>query len=150
MDQLERGLHLFKKEGRVVRTIIVSLRLSGGRDFDQRPDFKLIEQMIGDGECGAVFFRDADRFARQELAAATCVALLRATETGLYLADPEGRLDWNEASDRLLMSINSTISVVEREKIKKRTHAAIERQYLLLPDSLYGLEIAANQSLGAV
>jgi DNA invertase Pin-like site-specific DNA recombinase len=130
MAQVEDGLRILAHHGRRVRRIILATRLSGALLYEKRPDLALLEDMIGAGECGAVFFRDADRIARHTLILATLQELLEGTETDLYLAEPEGKLDWNEFSDRIMLSINGTISVVEREKTRRRTHSAIIRQYL--------------------
>jgi DNA invertase Pin-like site-specific DNA recombinase len=130
MGQVEDGIRILRHNGRRIRRIIVATRLSGALLYEKRPDLALLEEMIGNGECGAVFFRDADRMARHGLILAILQELLEGTETDLYLAEPEGKLDWNEFSDRIMLALNGTISVVEREKIRKRTHGAIIRQYL--------------------
>ena len=130
MGQVEDGVRILTQHGRRIRCIIVATRLSGALLYEKRPDLALLEQMIGNGECGAVFFRDADRMARHGLILAILQELLEGTQTDLYLAEPEGKLDWNEFSDRIMLALNGTISVVEREKIRKRTHNAIIRQYL--------------------
>jgi DNA invertase Pin-like site-specific DNA recombinase len=131
MGQIEEGQKvLAAQSGRRVRYIVVATQLSGGLSYERRPDLLYLEELIGAGEISAVFFRDADRMARDVLVLAMLQALLEGTDTDLYLHSPEGKLDWSEFSDRIMLSINGTISVVEREKIRSRTHGAIYRQYL--------------------
>ena len=130
MGQVEDGLRVLGNGSRRVRCIIVALQVSGALLYEKRPDLQHLEQLISDGLVEGVFFRDADRMARHGLILAILQELLEGTETDLYLASPEGRLDWTEFSDRIMLSINGTMSVMERENIRRRTHDAIIRQYL--------------------
>jgi DNA invertase Pin-like site-specific DNA recombinase len=107
------------------RAIVVGCNNPGPSRYELRPDFAYVEHAIEAGWCRWVAWRDADRIGRSELSLALFYDLLRRTRTALYLTELGRAVDWDK--DRLSLGLKGLLSVEEHEKIKQRTHGALER-----------------------
>lgn len=110
------------------REILVTMRNSGTRRYENRPDFALIERRIAAGEINWVAFRAPDRIGRDLFPTMQFYDLLKRTNTGLYLCTIGDRVDWRR--HRTLLGIQGVIAEDEHSNIRERTVGAIERRWL--------------------
>jgi DNA invertase Pin-like site-specific DNA recombinase len=128
MGQVHACLELAKKEGLRPRAIIVTIRNSGARSFDDRPDMQLVRRAIDEGWCQWVAWRDPIRLARELMPAEQFYELLRKTETRLYFASFGRETNWRQ--DRLSIRTLGLLGAEEREWILERTRSAIHSRYV--------------------
>lgn len=115
------------------RLIVVSIHNSGLRRYENRPDFRIIEEAIDLGWCRWVAWRGPDRIARDVLPAEMFYDLLQRRDVALYLSDRGGLVDWE--LDRVYLRTLGIVSAEEAIAIRKRTQTAIRTRY---PDQQRG------------
>lgn len=133
MGQVHPQREMAGRLGLRPRLIVVSINNSGQRRYENRPDFRIIEEAIELGWCRWVAWRDPDRIARDVLPAETFYDLLRCRNVTLHLSDRGGPIDWER--DRVYLRTLGIVSAEEAISIKKRTQSAIKTRY---PDQKRG------------
>jgi hypothetical protein len=133
MGQVHPQREMARRLGVRPRLIIVSINNSGQRRYENRPDFRIIEEAIGLGWCRWVAWRNPDRIAREVLPAELFYDLLRRQDVGLLLSERGGEVDWDH--DRVYLRTLGIVSAEEAISITKRTQSAIRTRY---PDQRRG------------
>lgn len=110
------------------RLIVVTTNNSGGQRYEDRPDYRVIEESIRSGWCKWVCWRAPERIGRDDLALALFYDLLKRTGTRLYLTSLGRAVDWRR--DRLELGFRGLMAIEERERIKERTHGMLERTWV--------------------
>jgi hypothetical protein len=128
MGQVHGGRELAKRFDLKPRRIVVTINNSGAKDYEDRPDFELIEQDILSGGVRWVAWRDPDRIAREEHAFFTFLRLMKRSGSTLYLANLGRAVDWT--SDRFQLSVQSAVAADERERIYLRCHGPLHNRWL--------------------
>jgi hypothetical protein len=128
MGQIHPTLEFLERIGERPRLLVVTVNNSGARDYERRPDFRLIEQAVREGWCRWTAWSVLDRLVREPLPAELFYRFLRESETTLYLASLGRAVDW--ARDRVALRTFGVYSAEERESVFARTHGALKRRFL--------------------
>jgi hypothetical protein len=110
------------------RKIVVTVNNGGAKDYEDRPDFALIEQEILGGKVRWVGWRDPDRISRDELSFFMFLKLLKRSESTLYLSSIGRAVDWT--NDRFQLSVQNAAAADERERIYLRTHEPLHNRWV--------------------
>ena len=127
MGQIHPQREMARRLGLCARLIVVSINNSGRRRYENRPDFRIIEDAVDLGWCKWVGWRSPDRIARDVLPAEMFYDLLQRRAVALYLSDRGGLVDWD--LDRVYLRTLGIVSAEEAIAIKKRTQTAIRTRY---------------------
>jgi hypothetical protein len=110
------------------RWLLVSVRMSGQRDFETRTDFNFIRDKIGQGLVDWVAYRSPDRIARQVLPAELLYHHLRRSEIDLYLSEIGRKVDWDE--DTIYLQTLGMVSERFVRDFVRRSHAPLHTRYV--------------------
>jgi DNA invertase Pin-like site-specific DNA recombinase len=127
MGQVHPQREMASRLGLRPRLIVVSVNNSGRRRYEERPDFRIIEEAIDIGWCRWVSWRGPDRIARDVLPAEIFYDVLKQRAAVLYLSDRGGLVDWQ--LDRVYLRTLGLVSAEEAIAIKERTQTAIRTRY---------------------
>jgi hypothetical protein len=138
MGQVTVLRYLLSPLGMQPRYIVLTTDNSGGRRYENRPDFLFIEDAIRNGELAWVAARDTGRVVRLDSARARLYEMLRDTGTAYYLAELSGIVDWANPGHRQLLLLKGITDETEREEIAKRTQTAVFFQRIAQGDGRPG------------
>lgn len=128
MGQVHQVRGLARALGLQERLIVVTLNNSGGRDYELRPDFLLVEEAVREGWCRWVGWRDVYRMEREPAPGERFMRFLREHDVDLLLADLGRTTIWEQ--DRLTLRILSAVGAEQRADITRRTHAQLQRLWV--------------------
>jgi len=130
LSQIHNGLALAAGHGLKPAYALVAMRMSGGAKYEHRRDLEFIRHRVADRGVNWVCYREPDRIAREQLTALRFYDFLKDNDTGLYLCTLGREVDWDNPSDRLLVTTQGVIGEFGRAQIKANTHRAIRDRWL--------------------
>ncbi len=119
---------LVEAEAQQPRTIILTTDNSGYRDYSERPDLLLIEDLISEGWVRWVAWRNIDRIGREMLPIYTHLDVLKKAGVDLYLLREGGRKDLSRSDPSIHLA--AIVANMEGENTHRRTHDALDRRWL--------------------
>ena len=131
MSQLAPLLSFCAHRNLALGHVVIAVECSGGRDYWGRPDLVQIQELIADGLCEWVLWRDVSRMARDRRTFIEHTDLLESADVDLYIEQLGRRIDWNDFNDRLMLHVFCELAILERQQTFLRTHGGIEEQWIL-------------------
>ena len=130
LTQVTQSLLFSRSQGLNIGRIVISTDCSGARSYFDRPDFRMLARLIGEGRCTAIVWRETDRVTRSVQAYTMLWEKLKQNEIEFYLEDRNRKLDLTSFGDFLHTLINVAVAEDEIVKTLSRTSGGGKRRIL--------------------